>query len=1803
VSAELLGWDRLRHGGLLLDAERLRAVSSNSPPSLDDYYERNLRKQVTTLLDESAEIPDFVSFVLENVCGFTPGLGKWERGSQISTDWSRKAITGESIRPRQLWHGPNGAILPVFHDSEKRLGIGRGRKSISSVLQWLRAGKEHLALLTNGRQWRLIFAGLDFDAWCEWDVELWMEEGALSSQVHALRTLISPALWTPPAADVPSPLLSAILDSRKGQGDLSASLGERVREAVELLVQAHGDVMKEKCADVDPADIYRAAVRMVMRMVVVLFAESRDLLPRENTLYHGAYGLTGLLEELEKVAARGGNLLARSYNAWPRALALFRLVHDGSHHAELPVPAYGGNFFAPGDTSSTDGLRRALAVFENACFEHEVLPDRDLHRILERITRTRVKLRQGRSFITVPVPVDFADLSTEYIGILYEGLLDFELRTAPPGDPVIFLAVGHQPALPLSRLEAMDDRALANLLEKMKDTSKKSDEGEESGEEEEPADEEEAAEENGDELIEEDDTVVDEAAELEAEQEDGTGDNRHITRTRAETWARRAVAVGKLVKKPKGAMTPDKTRAYEDSISQKARQLVVRVILPGEWYLVRWGGTRKGSGTFYTKPPLAVPTVHRTLRPLAYDPPLDKDGNPNPNAPAADWTPKKPEEILALKVCDPACGSGTFPISALRFLTDALYAALHHHKRFTDRGDHVVIRLLASDSPEAGMPERLADELLPARLDDPNFEMRLKAILRRHVVERCIYGVDLDPLAVELCRLAIWIETMDRTLPFSFLDHKIKCGNALVGAWFDQFEHYPAMAWNREGGDTNHKNGVHFKEAEWTKAIGAQSKIVCKDLKDFIDGGVLHYPVDLTTVRSGHDAAVNALRAIHELGIAEMELRGERYAALIADPHFVRLKEAFDLWCALWFWPADMLEAAPLPLEFAKGDISEETRAISRKVAENLKFFHWELEFPDVFHTTGQGFNAVLGNPPWETLQPTSKEFFSAIDPMYRSYGKQEALSKQREFFGAYEEIERKWLSYTAFYKAMGNWLACAGFPFGDRVTHDAKKQPWHDFDLGQRGKSRFAISERRHTRWKQKREETNGYADADHIFRHQGSGKVYTYKMFVEQAHGLLRDGGRMGLIVPSGVYSDHGTRALRKLFLEHCTWEWIFGFENRDGIFDIHRSFKFNPVIVQKGGTTQVIRTAFMRRNLADWEHGEDFATDYPRERVVQFSPKSLAILEIQSERDLEVLTKIYSNSVLLGDQGPDGWGIKYAQGDFNMTSDSHLFPPRTKWEEWGYQPDEYSRWIKGPWQSIEELWAKLGVDPAEPVPIDPECAERIAEGIANGEVAKTDYALRCAQPPYDRIPIPRADIPEGIILNRDATQFIREDEIPIVTFTEANGKPLKIKVVNEDGDTEESEVKGPAVMLPLYQGVMIWQLNSCTSDYIKGATHSARWEKRSTYSPLLPEPQFGMGRSVASCINSSATSVRIGYRAVQNATNQRTMICSLLPGAPAGNSFGVLYVQNTVDLAIPVFMCDFAYDFALRPRMSQANLNWFILEETPVPPRNRILEICQRLLRLAFGLTMVTPVFAMAWLRLSLRDSERQWRLLWSATESERTRLRSICDAVSLAIRGIRVEDLMRMIKDCDHPLEKIQNKKFTTTLYVKDFWREDKDKHPECRHTILSLVALHDLLNEIAAAGGDLEKGIEAFCTQNDGEGWMLPETLRLADYGLGHDDRAKEHQPVRACFGPRFYDWQLAQPPEESWRECHLHARTLLGAEGYQKLLDELSGKSAPAEPPVRAAGKARQNLDGRQLYMEAMDDLPLFAQTDAEPEA
>ena len=296
-------WSSLKHGGLLISPARLAHHFSAQTPELSFYWADRLRSAVqaqqdTEKLGAQAALLDTV---LEGILQL-PAL-EWKKASGVGAEWGHRLITGEDFKPRRLWLGSNGATLPVFDDDVKQIGIGTGRRSIARVVEWLRKSQQKLALLTNGVQWRLIHAGPDYEAWCEWDIALWFEEGEPSDQVRALLHLLTPTALTPPKEGEPAPLIAAIQDTRKGQAELSANLGERVRLAVEHIIHSSGEVIDHLRAEsvaVSPRDVYIAATRLVMRCVVVLFAEARELLPRTDPIYNDSYSLQGLRGQLDR---------------------------------------------------------------------------------------------------------------------------------------------------------------------------------------------------------------------------------------------------------------------------------------------------------------------------------------------------------------------------------------------------------------------------------------------------------------------------------------------------------------------------------------------------------------------------------------------------------------------------------------------------------------------------------------------------------------------------------------------------------------------------------------------------------------------------------------------------------------------------------------------------------------------------------------------------------------------------------------------------------------------------------------------------------------------------------------------------------------------------------------------------------------------------------------------------------------------------------------------------------------------------------------------------------------------------------------------------------------------------------------------------------------------------------------------------------------------------------------------------------------------------------------------------------------
>ncbi|PZU91794.1 MAG: hypothetical protein DCE90_19395 [Pseudanabaena sp.] len=1602
-------WSVLNHGGLLIAPAKLGEFFVDDLRNLSSYVSDRLRRDLDLFSPKDGEsLSNLLDTVLEQVLGLSAQY--WRKGNQVDAGWTRRLMTGENLKPQRLWQEPKGGLLPVFTANNiSRLGVGKGKRAVSRVVEWLRQANQPIALLTNGNQWRLIHSGSDYDAWCEADSSLWFEEGQPSLQVMALRSLLSTNTLTPEKDQGLSPLLAASAASRQGQAELSEHLGERVRQAVELLIREV--LTQQEDLDIDHKSLYIAATRFIMRCVFVLFAEARNLLPRHNPIYNQSYSLQNLREQLDRVAGgRATEALRNRFSAYPRLLALFRLVYHGCSHEALPIPEYGGGLFKPSvpsslessEASSTDPVLRALALFEYP--DDSQLPSDDLvYRILELLTRSKVKVRQGRSSTWVTIPIDFSDLSSEYIGILYEGLLDFELRQAAPDNPMVFLNLGNQPVLPLSRLEEMDDQTLESLLEKLKKQAKApKDEAEGEAEE---VDEEEIAD------IEEVEEEIESETDLEID--DLLQDDRvAILRDRVHQWAVKAVKVGKLVSKPR-SNKGDALAKYEDEVSQLARQLIARIILPMEWFLVRWGGTRKGSGTFYTRPQLAVPTVRRTLEPLVYESSLGDLG---------DLKLKSPKDILSLKIGDPACGSASFPVAALRYLTEMLWQSLFVHGWLIEDDRSQMIRV---GIPKDAQPEWFVQVVqdFPLSLEKGAEEIS-KAKLKRYVVENCIYGVDINPLAVELGRLALWVETMDRSLPFTFLDHKIKCGNALVGCWFDRFQDYPVMAWEREGGDANHTKFVHhFRDKKgkpsgdkWTQAIkDLRGNVVKAELKVLLEcldpaKASLKFPdFDLPQLPEAiHDQALMVFEQIHAQVNNPWE-QEESYRVNIADSEaLARLKFAFDSWCAVWFWEGEDLEFAPTPSRFYHPPV--ETREVIEKLARKYQFFHWELEFPDVFTSKSQGFDAIIGNPPWEIQKPNSIEFFSNFDPLYRTYGKQEAISKQLEYFTANPTIEQEWLSYNAQTKALSNWTKLVGFPFGDPELSDS-----YSFSLC----NSSSESNYLHSLWHKKRIENKGYTNyLKHPFQLQGSADINTYKMFLELSLFLSKYNGRVGMILPSSVHNDLGSLDLRKEWLHQL--DTLIKFDNEKRIFKgLEHNSKFDILIIDKSSSSSNAKVAFFAWSDADILNNLDtFLLEIDSSFIKKVSPDSLSFPELRSQNDKEILNKLYNNGIFLSEN--------FSCFEYQTKKDKKMV-----FREFDLTNDVKNKNLK-----------------------------------SSGEM-----------PVYQG----------GMIWLQDHRY----------NYFDNNKRPVR-------GKLEDVDLRWSYPLVPKY-----W-------------TDQKTYEKK--FSDRIIDNKFHFSY------------YRIAYRIQSSRSNQRTFVATIIPrNCATGNSIGTLVTSNYFKLVLLTsIFSSLIHDFNVRTKIT-SNINSFYIPQfvSPIIESNSSIEtiLVKNTLKLICTSRLFEDLFNEVYTNYYEVEKQR-WDLdKFALSPYERLRLKVINDVLMFYLFELTTSEV---------------------TYILTTFRGIDTKLDLALRQTTLTLIAFHELKRI----------GLDNFLNLNDGEGWMLPDTLRLADYGLGHDDRANQPQPVTSRFTlpdwdntatppnapinykQRFYPWQLAKTPAQSWAECERHADNL-----------------------------------------------------------
>jgi hypothetical protein len=480
-------------------------------------------------------------------------------------------------------------------------------------------------------------------------------------------------------------------DSVAAAEEITEALGTQVRRAVELLVQAFSeaalDARRHDHPDPLPADrdeVYQAAVTVLMRMVFLLFAEERGLLP-QGALFTAGYGISDVLDDLdERINEEGIEALDATHLTWHRLLATSQALYEGATFEDVTLPSYGGSLFDP------DRYPFLTALDQNGMLAITA-SDRVMVEALRAIQVARLRGQPARR-------ISFRDIDVEQIGYIYEGLLGYSCADVKETTVGLIGKEGEEPEIPLTTLEALragkaTDAAFA-------------------------------------------DAILAWSKEHQA----------------AATPPTKAALAKALKDQKEQIQIEDSERTLRSLTSdQELRDRlrpfigIIRRDLRNRPLVVRRGGvlvietpSRATAGAHYTPKSLAEDVVRYALEPLVYD--------PGPHQQVDGWVPVDSDRILDLKVADIACGSGAFLVAAARYLADRLVEAWQRERAI------------------AGVPPH---------------ELRTHAI--RTVIASCLYGADINAMAVEMCKLSLWLVSLDPRLPFSFVDDKILHGNALLG--------------------------------------------------------------------------------------------------------------------------------------------------------------------------------------------------------------------------------------------------------------------------------------------------------------------------------------------------------------------------------------------------------------------------------------------------------------------------------------------------------------------------------------------------------------------------------------------------------------------------------------------------------------------------------------------------------------------------------------------------------------------------------------------------------------------------------------------------------------------------------------------------------------------------------------------------------------------------------------------------------------------------------------------------------------
>ena len=881
--------------GAFLTTTELAAVFPNGFEPMPAEDRTELRARVADLGTDAAE---------------RSALRTWLLGSVLN--WDDQLVDGQAIPAtasvRVPEHGiqlrPDYALLDVENAAKARLGVfvwplgtrldRRTDVTVSgdtwpaSPIQraetWCRESNIPLALVTDDDQWVLVWAPRGAPAAsCRWRVSDLADERILQSGLVAL--LGARRFFAVADDETLEALFKRAADA---EAEVTKGLGSSVRRSVELLVAAisRDDVASGgKVLDgVASTEVYESAVTVLMRLVFLLFAEERRLLPAEDPLWAESYSVLTLRDDLRTASLRDGeDALERRSTAWHRLLATFRAVHGGVNHDRLTLPAYGGSLFDPDRFPFLEGRRAPdhitvdgvdLGTAEDAAVapgRPVAIDDRTVLAILDALLTVEVK--SGRT--KVAQRVSYKALDVEQIGHCYEGLLDHGCAPVDELSVGLIGPEGNEPELTITELEAHLEAGPDSLCEWLSDKARCSK------------------------------TKAALAKQLEAE-------------PIGVELARLRVACGH------DDDTVARVLPFWGLIRPDLRGLPV-VLLPGSKFVTQTS-SRRNMGAQYTTKALAEEVVQYALEPLVYEP------GPQNEPDSIKWKLRTPAEIVGLRVCDPAVGSGAILTAAGRYLADRLIESVVEHG--PGEGPFAS-RLAELDAASAGEQTVLA---------------------RREIVDHCLYGVDKNPVAAEMAKLSLWLTTMARERPFTFLDHAIQVGDALLGITdMEQLRwlHLDPAKRSGKAGFAMLTLDLRLREAaDLSRRLQELSVVTVRDAaeKQRLHVELRSKLADLSVVADVIVGAALSTASRRNIGMEErLETQLDNIRTALDEGRSIRERSA----------ALDGLRS--VSSGWLRTDLPDEVPH-----SWGRECLHWPFAFPEVFLANDRvGFDAIVANPPF----------------------------------------------------------------------------------------------------------------------------------------------------------------------------------------------------------------------------------------------------------------------------------------------------------------------------------------------------------------------------------------------------------------------------------------------------------------------------------------------------------------------------------------------------------------------------------------------------------------------------------------------------------------------------------------------------------------------------------------------------------------------------------------------------------------------------------------------------------------------